>query len=63
MNIASLMNTPPPADATPRPGRLQLARVQATVLLQGALSAMEDSVKAFRHMRDVLTGAYAQHRA
>ena len=61
MNIASLMN-PPKARATPASTpRLKLVRVQATVLVQGAVSAMKDSVQAFRHMRDVLTGGYA-HR-
>jgi hypothetical protein len=41
---------------------LRLVRVQATVLAQGAWSAMKDSVKAFRHMHDVLTGGYAHAR-
>jgi hypothetical protein len=59
MNIASLMN-PPKARPTPAPTpRLRLVRVQATVLAQGAVSAMKDGVKAFLHMRDVLTGGYA----
>ncbi|MCP3144397.1 hypothetical protein [Pyxidicoccus xibeiensis] len=63
MNIASLMNppkdrgTPPPA-----PSRLRLVRVEVTVLAQAVVGAMQDSVKAFRHMRDVLTGGYAQSR-
>ncbi|NMO21815.1 hypothetical protein HPC49_38025 [Pyxidicoccus fallax] len=62
MNIASLMNHPKARRATPtREPRLKLVRVQATVLAQGAVSAMKDSVQAFRHMRDVLTGGYA-HR-
>ncbi|WP_164009395.1 hypothetical protein [Pyxidicoccus trucidator] len=56
MNVASLMN-PSQARGTPAPEpRLRLVRVQATVLAQGAWSALKDSVKAFRHMRDVLTG-------
>jgi hypothetical protein len=36
--------------------------VPAAVLAQGAWSAMKDSVRAFRHMRDVLTGGYAHVR-
>lgn len=63
MNIASLMN-PPKARVTPaREPRLRLVRVQATVLAQGAWSAMKDGVHAFRHMRDVLTGGYADLRS
>jgi hypothetical protein len=61
MNIASLMNTQKARASLAREPRLRLVRVQATVLAQGAVSAMRDSVKAFRHMRDVLTGGYA-HR-
>ncbi len=60
MNIASLMN--PPKPATPAPHRLKLVRVQAAVLVQGAVGAVKDGVKAFLHMRDVLTGGYAQGR-
>ena len=58
MNIASLMNNPKDrATQAPAPRGLRLVRVQATVLAQGAWSALKDSVKAFRHMRDVLTAA------
>lgn len=60
MNIASLMN--PPKPATPAPRRLELVRVQAAVLVQGAVGAVKDGAKAFLHMRDVLTGGYAQSR-
>lgn len=62
MNIASLMSPPRPTASEPVPGRLQLVRVQAIVLLQGAVSSAGEGLKAFRHMRDVLTGAYAQAR-
>ncbi len=62
MNIASLMNPPKSRTQAPAPRRLELVRLQATVLLQGAVSAAKDSVQAFRHMRDVLTGGYAQSR-
>ena len=61
MNIASLMNNPKVRVTPARERRLRLVRVQATVLAQGAVSAMKDGVQAFRHMRDVLTGGYA-HR-
>lgn len=57
MNIASLLNTP--QSRTPAPRRLQVVRVQALVLAQGAVESVKDGVKAFRHMRDVLTGGYA----
>ncbi|MFP2930973.1 hypothetical protein ACLESO_38400 [Pyxidicoccus sp. 3LG] len=63
MNIASLMNNPKDrATQPPAPRGLRLVRVQATVLVQGAVSVVKDSVQAFRHMRDVLTGGYAQGR-
>ncbi|AGC47903.1 hypothetical protein MYSTI_06630 [Myxococcus stipitatus DSM 14675] len=62
MNLASLMNPPRKHEEDAAPRRLQLIRIQTTVLLQGALSAAQESVKSFRHMRDVLTGAYAQAR-
>lgn len=62
MNVASLLNSPKArGTSTPEP-RLRLVRVQATVLAQGAWSAMKDGVHAFRHMRDVLTGGYAHAR-
>ncbi|NTX00335.1 MULTISPECIES: hypothetical protein [Myxococcus] len=63
MNLASLMTPPRKNEDHAAPRRLQLVRIQATVLLQGAVSAAQDSVKSFRHMRDVLTGAYSQARA
>ncbi len=62
MNVASLMNNPKARGTPKSEPRLRLVRVQATVLAQGAWSAMKDSAKAFRHMRDVLTGSYAQAR-
>jgi hypothetical protein len=62
MNIASLMNPPKARDAKAREPRLRLVRVQASVLAQGAWSAMKDGAHAFRHMRDVLTGGYAHVR-
>ncbi|MFY2563844.1 hypothetical protein ACN469_40010 [Corallococcus terminator] len=62
MNLASLMNPPRKTDADVAPRRLALVRIQATVLVQGAVSAAKDSVKSFRHMRDVLTGTYSQAR-
>ncbi|AKF86854.1 hypothetical protein OWM54_29730 [Myxococcus sp. MISCRS1] len=62
MNIASLMN-PPRKNAQDTSTHLTtLVRVQATVLAQGALTVAKDQVKSFRHMLDVLTGAYAQAR-
>jgi hypothetical protein len=62
MNVASLMNPPKARGTSKAEPRLRLVRVQATVLAQGAWSAMKDSVKAFRHMHDVLTGSYAHAR-
>ncbi|NVJ01941.1 hypothetical protein HV824_27985 [Myxococcus sp. AM009] len=44
------------------PRRLRRVRVQATVLARGAVGAMKDGVKAFRLMRDVLTGRHAHLR-
>ncbi|WP_434347727.1 hypothetical protein ACN6A1_06860 [Myxococcus virescens] len=61
MNLASLIH-PATSPHTPAPRRLQLVRVQATVLAQGAVGAMKDGVKAFRHMCDILTGGDAQAR-
>jgi hypothetical protein len=62
MNIASLMTPPKSRTPAPAPRRLELVRLQATVLLQGVVSAANDGVQAFRHMCDVLTGGYAQSR-
>lgn len=63
MNIASLIRpATSPHTPAPRRLRLRLVRVQATVLAQGAVGAMKDGVKAFRHMCDVLTGGHAQAR-
>jgi len=62
MNIASLIRPMTASHPVPTPRRLRLVRVQATVLAQGAVGAMKDGVKAFRHMCDVLTGGYAQAR-
>ncbi|QDF07428.1 hypothetical protein [Myxococcus xanthus] len=61
MNITSLIR-PSTSPHMPAPRRLRLVRVQATVLAQGAVGAMKDGVKAFRHMCDVLTGGDAQAR-
>ncbi|RJS26058.1 hypothetical protein DRW03_06255 [Corallococcus sp. H22C18031201] len=57
MNIASLINSPKPPAPPRAPRRLQMARLQATVLAQGAVTSLRDQVMAFRFMRGVLTGA------
>ncbi|AKQ63977.1 hypothetical protein A176_000889 [Myxococcus hansupus] len=62
MNIASLIRPQSARPQAPAPRRLRLMRVQATVLVQGSVGAMKDSVKAFRHMCDVLTGSYSHLR-
>lgn len=62
MNIASLIRPLTASHLVPAPRRLRLVRVQATVLARGAVGAVTDGVKAFRHMCDVLTGGYSQVR-